>query len=131
MKVHVTNPASATEIRKTLGISNTDMDIVKKEIDKMITNPRFTANPLCELNLTEKQILNSLFQQVMSKFRPNRFSLFKELDTFIPRTQLEKLVIANLKKHKTEVIQTISKSSKPMASNRKVSDANRYLTEEK
>jgi len=95
----------------------------------MITNPRFTANPLCELNLTEKQILNSLYQQVMSKFRPNRFPLFKELDTFIPRTQLEKLVIANLKKHKTEIVQTVAGSSLAATSRREVGDAKKYLSE--
>jgi len=77
----------------------------------MITNPRFTANPLCELNLTEDQINNSLFQQVMSKFRPDKFSLYKELDTFIPRRQLEKLVVANLKKHKPKVIKFANGSS--------------------
>jgi len=70
----------------------------------MITNP-------LQLNLTEDQINNSLFQQVMSKFRPDKFSLYKELDTFVPRSQLEKLVVANLKKHKPKVIKFANGSS--------------------
>jgi len=43
MKVHITNPVSATKIRKVLGISNADMDIVKKEIDKMTTSSQITC----------------------------------------------------------------------------------------
>jgi len=86
----------------------------------MITNP-------LQLNLTEDQINNSLFQQVMSKFRPDKFSLYKELDTFIPRTQLEKLVVANLKKHK-EVARPITTGK---SSGRHITNSKKYLTEEK
>jgi len=92
----------------------------------MITNPRFTINPFCELNLTEDQIDNSLFQQIMSKFRPDKFSLYKELDTFIPRSQLEKLVVANLKKHKikSDVINTAKSTV------RNITNSKKYLREE-
>ena len=89
----------------------------------MITNPRFTTNPLCELNLTEDQISNSLFQQIMSKFKPNKFSIYKELDSFIPRSQLEKLVVANLKKHK----KTGELMTKGSATRRHVSNSKKYL----
>jgi hypothetical protein len=33
----------------------------------------------------------------MSKFRPDKFWIAEQLDTFVPHTQLEKLVVANLK----------------------------------
>ena len=87
---------------------------------QMITNP-------LQLNLTEDQINNSLFQQVMSKFTPDKFSLYKELDTFIPRSQLEKLVVANLKKHKIKSDETNTGKS----TGRKITNSKKYLTEEK
>ncbi len=98
----------------------------------MITNPRF-INPFFELNLTDDQINNSIFQQVMSKFRPEKFSLRKELDTFIPRTQLEKLVIANLKKHKVKIypFPNISMTAGKGGIGRQVSDGSKYLKKEK
>lgn len=48
---------------------------------------------------TEKEIKNAIFQQVMSKFRPDLFSILLRIDIFVPRTKLEKLVVANLKRH--------------------------------
>ena len=50
-------------------------------------------------SLTEEEINNSIFQQVMSKFKPDKFWIFQKLDTFVPHSQLEKLVVNNLKKH--------------------------------
>ena len=51
------------------------------------------------LYLSKKEIENSIFQQVMSKFRPDKFWIAQKLDTFIPYSQLEKLVVASLKKY--------------------------------
>ena len=54
-----------------------------------------------EYSLTEDQIKYSIWQQVMSKFRPKKFPWFteKKLDEVVPRGQLQKLVLANLKNH--------------------------------
>ena len=60
-----------------------------------------------ELILDEGLIANSLNQQVMSKFRPYRFPVFKDnklWSQFTPQTQLEKIIYQNLKRQKAEVI---------------------------
>ena len=61
---------------------------------------KYTRHP--EYSLGEEQIKYSIWQQVMSKFRPKKFPWFteKKLDEVIPRYQLERIVLANLKKHR-------------------------------
>lgn len=58
------------------------------------------------LFFTDDEIKNSLYQQVLSIFRPKRFPVFQDEAwmKFVPITQLEKIIYKNLKKHKSDVV---------------------------
>lgn len=65
----------------------------------------------------EKGIRNSLFQQIMSKYKPKMFPIFtdrKIWDNFVPITQLEKLVFENLKKHRPDEVKPKPEQSKSL-----------------
>lgn len=67
------------------------------------------------LFFTDDEIKNSLYQQVMSIFRPKRFPVFKDEAwlKFVPITQLEKIVYKNLKEHRPEPMAVPDKFGSP------------------